>query len=97
MSFRKMFLESIEKEIIEAKVIEPKKKINEAIPQSDLGKILKYLKDSGIKIKSNVKTNRGIEIELFNTKQAESTFEDLKTLDLKVNITLENKIIVIKE
>jgi hypothetical protein len=59
--------------------------------------VIKHLKDSGIKLKSNTKTSRGIELEFFKPAQAENAYEELKTLNLSFDFTLEHNFIIIKE
>lgn len=71
------------------------KKVNETIVQTEIIEILKHLKDSGFKIKSNEKTSRGIELEFFKDAQAKSAFEDLKTLGLKTHFNLEHNFIIL--
>lgn len=61
---------------------------------TDIKEILTHLKDSGFKLKSNVKTKRGIELEFHKVTHAKEAFEDLKSVGIE-GISLENDIILV--
>jgi hypothetical protein len=93
---KKMGGKSVAKKILDGytPTPEPEEKIVEATAEN-IKEILNFLKDSGFKIKTNTKTKRGIELEFYKTEQAKEAYDEMKSIGVPGNYSLEHNFIII--